>query len=145
MLDAQSGKSRSLPVKPYKRANDEYYSGSWPDAYGGGFTDSGGASRFFYVAKTSRHERNYGTDKNSHPTVKPFTLMRYLCNLITPPGGVVLDPFLGSGTTGAVAVACGYRFIGIERESEYFEIAKARIGDVKWKREPAEEVDADFY
>lgn len=70
-------------------------------------------------------------NQNVHPTVKPFTLMRYLVRLITPPGGIVLDPFLGSGTTGAVSVACGFKFIGIEKEAQYFEIAKARIEDVK--------------
>ncbi len=99
------------------------------------YGDSGGASRFFYVAKTSKNERNAGLDGSvsTHPTVKPFKLMRYLINLITPTGGIVLEPFLGSGTTGAVAVACGYKFIGIEREKEYFEIARARIKDVKLK------------
>jgi site-specific DNA-methyltransferase (adenine-specific) len=64
---------------------------------------------------------------NHHPTVKPTALMRYLCRLVTPPGGVVLDPFAGSGSTGKAAVAKGFRFIGIEREAEYVEIARARI------------------
>jgi site-specific DNA-methyltransferase (adenine-specific) len=64
---------------------------------------------------------------NHHPTVKPTDLMRYLCRLVTPPGGVVLDPFTGSGSTGKGAVLEGFRFIGIEREAEYVEIAKARI------------------
>jgi DNA modification methylase len=65
---------------------------------------------------------------NHHPTVKPTALMRYLCRLVTPPGGVVLDPFTGSGSTGKAAILEGFRFIGIEREAEYVEIAKARIG-----------------
>ena len=65
--------------------------------------------------------------KNSHPTVKPTELMRYLCRLVTPPGGVVLDPFMGSGSTGKAAALEGFRFIGIEREAEYLEIARARI------------------
>ena len=65
---------------------------------------------------------------NHHPTVKPTALMRYLCRLVTPPGGVVLDPFTGSGSTGKAAVMEGFRFIGIEREAAYVEIAKARIG-----------------
>jgi len=65
--------------------------------------------------------------RNHHPTVKPVALMRYLCRLVTPPGGVVLDPFLGSGTTGMAAVMEGFRFVGIEREAEYLEIARARI------------------
>jgi site-specific DNA-methyltransferase (adenine-specific) len=67
---------------------------------------------------------------NHHPTVKPADLMRYLCRLVTPPGGVVLDPFTGSGSTGKGAVLEGFRFIGIEREAEYVEIAKARIAAV---------------
>jgi site-specific DNA-methyltransferase (adenine-specific) len=65
--------------------------------------------------------------RNIHPTVKPTSLMRYLCRLVTPPGGVVLDPFTGSGSTGKGAMLEGFRFIGIEREAEYLEIARARI------------------
>jgi site-specific DNA-methyltransferase (adenine-specific) len=68
--------------------------------------------------------------RNNHPTVKPTDLMRYLCRLVTPPGGVVLDPFTGSGSTGKAATLEGFRFIGIEREAEYVEIAKARIAAV---------------
>jgi DNA modification methylase len=64
---------------------------------------------------------------NTHPTVKPKKLMGYLIKLITPPGGTALDPFMGSGSTGIAAKECGFEFIGIEREQEYFEIAKARI------------------
>jgi hypothetical protein len=84
----------------------------------------GDAARFFYCAKTSKRDRGEG---NNHPTVKPTDLMRYLCRLVTPPGGVVLDPFMGSGSTGKAAVAEGFRFIGIEREAEYLEIARRRI------------------
>jgi site-specific DNA-methyltransferase (adenine-specific) len=65
--------------------------------------------------------------RNTHSTVKPTDLMRYLCRLITPPNGIVLDPFTGSGSTGKAAMAEGFRFIGIEREAEYIEIARARI------------------
>jgi site-specific DNA-methyltransferase (adenine-specific) len=65
--------------------------------------------------------------RNHHPTVKPTDLMRYLCRLVTPPGGIVLDPFTGSGSTGKAAILEGFRFIGIEREAEYIEIARARI------------------
>lgn len=88
--------------------------------------------RFFYCAKASREEREEGLNGNQdriniHPTVKPIDLMQYLCRLITPPNGVVLDPFMGSGSTGIGAVKEGFNFIGIEREKEYFEIAKARI------------------
>jgi site-specific DNA-methyltransferase (adenine-specific) len=115
--------------------------------------DSGSAARFFYCAKASKADRDEGCEglcvkdvhrygagigegidpnapaknRNHHPTVKPTDLMRYLCRLVTPPGGVVLDPFTGSGSTGKAAVMEGFRFIGIEREAEYVEIARARI------------------
>jgi DNA modification methylase len=82
------------------------------------------AARFFYQAKCSKADRGEG---NGHPTVKPTELMRYLCRLVTPPGGVVLDPFMGSGSTGKAAALEGFRFIGIEREAEYLEIARGRI------------------
>ena len=88
------------------------------------YGDTGSAARFFYCAKASKADREPG---NSHPTVKPTDLMRYLCRLVTPPGGVVLDPFMGSGSTGKAAVLEGFRFIGIEREAEYLEIARGRI------------------
>lgn len=84
-----------------------------------------GASRFFYCAKASKRER--GTD-NAHPTVKPIKLMEYLVRLVTPDGGIVLDPFMGSGTTGIAAKNEGFGFVGIERELEYLEIASKRIG-----------------
>jgi hypothetical protein len=87
--------------------------------------DSGGsAARFFYTAKASRDDRS---DGNTHPTVKPTDLMRYLCRLVTPPGGTVLDPFMGSGSTGKAAMLEGFEFIGIEREPQYFAIAEQRI------------------
>jgi site-specific DNA-methyltransferase (adenine-specific) len=86
--------------------------------------DSGGsASRFFYTAKASRSDR----DGSTHPTVKPTDLMQYLCRLVTPPGGLVLDPFAGSGSTGKAAVKEGFRFIGMDLEAEYLAIAKRRI------------------
>lgn len=86
--------------------------------------DEGSAARFFYCAKASKRDRGEGND---HPTVKPTDLMRYLCRLVTPPGGVVLDPFMGSGSTGKAAVLEGFRFIGVERDDAYFNIATARI------------------
>lgn len=121
-----------------------------------GFGDSGGASRFFYVAKPDRAERDQGTEGlrprqrdesrkegnpggdnprnrglqrrgNFHPTVKPVDLMCWLVRLVTRPGGTVVDPFLGSGTTGIACVHEGMSFIGIEREAEYIELAEARI------------------
>lgn len=117
-----------------------------------------GASRFYYTAKASKAERNmglegfdevnfsggggvnhvkadaYGARKkgiNFHPTVKPVSLMRYLCRLITPPKGTVLDPFMGSGTTGIACKMEGFEFIGIEKEEEYCKIAEARIKSVQ--------------
>jgi site-specific DNA-methyltransferase (adenine-specific) len=115
--------------------------------------DSGSAARFFYCAKASKRDRNEGLDgfdnqeihrwlaglgegkhpeapaieKNHHPTVKPTDLMRYLCRLITPPNGTVLDPFMGSGSTGKAAMYEGFKFIGVEMTDEYLPIAKARI------------------
>ena len=86
--------------------------------------ENGSASRFFYCAKASKSDRN---DGNIHPTVKPTELMRYLCRLITPQNGIVLDPFMGSGSTGKGAILEGFDFIGMELDPEYVEIAKARI------------------
>ena len=108
----------------------------------GGTKDSGSAARFFYCAKASGENRGNHTKgalplfgieeevwRNQHPTVKPTDLMQYLCRLVTPPGGVVLDPFMGSGSTGKAAILEGFRFVGIERDPEYHRIAEARISD----------------
>lgn len=95
-----------------------------------GFVDmsGGGASRFFYCAKASKRERNEGLDSPStHPTVKPIRLMEYLIRLITPPAGIVLDPFCGSGSTGVAATRLGFGFVGIEMEKEYCDIAEKRL------------------
>lgn len=91
--------------------------------------DEGSAARFFYCSKTSKKDRQegLGDEKNTHPTVKPTDLMRYLCKLITPPGGVILDPFMGSGSTGKGAVLEGFVFIGIDMDASYCEIAEKRI------------------
>jgi DNA modification methylase len=80
----------------------------------------------FYPDGTPRPQKDT-KQRNFHPTVKPTALMRYLCRLVTPPGGIVLDPFMGSGSTGKAAALEGFQFIGIEREEEYIKIAKARI------------------
>lgn len=88
------------------------------------YTDQGSASRFFYCAKASKKDRGEG---NNHPTVKPTELMAYLCRLVTPPGGIVLDPFMGSGSTGKAALREGFGFTGMEMDPDYFEIAKTRI------------------
>jgi len=121
------------------------------------YGDEGSAARFFYCPKVSKSERNDGLDafpeklsgtnakgyvgdgihdheprnvmnRNTHPTVKPVELMKYLCRLVTPKGGTVLDPFMGSGSTGIAAKDEGFDFIGIEMEEEYFNIASSRIG-----------------
>jgi DNA modification methylase len=93
-----------------------------------GYGDSGSAARFFYCAKANKRDRNEGVEaSNNHPTVKPTDLMRYLCRLVTPPNGTVLDPFVGSGSTGKAAIYEGFNFVGIEMTEEYLPIAKARI------------------
>jgi len=101
-----------------------------------GHDDSGGsAARFFYCAKADRDERERhlesvetaGQVRNDHPTVKPLDLMKYLVRLVTPPGGTVLDPFSGSGTTLLAAKELGCCAVGIEREERYCEIAAKRL------------------
>ena len=92
----------------------------------------GSAARFFYVPKVSKKDRNEGDVSNTHPTVKPTDLMHYLIRMVTPAGGVVLDPFMGSGSTGKAAIRHGYNFIGIEMEQESYDVAKARI---EWEQE----------
>lgn len=99
----------------------------------------GSVSRFYYCAKASGQDRAAGLSVaeilggaerprlNHHPTVKPTELMRYLCRLVTPPGGAVLDPFTGSGSTGRGALLEGFAFVGIEREADYVALARARI------------------
>lgn len=86
--------------------------------------DNGSAARFFYCAKASRDERGPG---NNHPTVKPLALIQYLVKLVTPPGGIVLDPFCGSGTLGIAAGKLGMKWQGIELNPKYIEIAERRI------------------
>jgi site-specific DNA-methyltransferase (adenine-specific) len=111
------------------------YSANWDEkenTKGCGFGDLGNASRFFksiiYQAKASKSERGEG---NIHPTVKPIALMEYLIKMVTPKGGTVLDPFMGSGSTGVAAKQNDFKFIGIDITPEYIEIAKARINGVK--------------
>jgi len=131
LLDAQSGeRGPSLGIKPGWKGADSKNAG-WKrkahetyEPYAAGYNDTGGASRFFYAAKASRSER--GT-YNDHPTVKPLALMRWLVRLVTPPGGVVLDPFMGSGTTLLASAREGFDCIGIELSEEYCEIAAKRL------------------
>lgn len=88
--------------------------------------------RYFYSAKASRKDRDAGLDvENPHPAVKPTELMRWLCRLVTPPGGLILDPFAGSGSTGRGAVLEGFKFLGFELDPKYAEIARARILDAE--------------
>jgi len=94
-----------------------------------GYGDSGGASRFFYVAKAPARERPK-VDGTAHPTVKPLTLMRWLCRLVTPPDGVILEPFAGSGTTIEAALLEGFRVVAIEREADYLPLIQARLDRV---------------
>lgn len=173
-LDEQSGLSKAGTAVQRNRDgevhNKVYGKRKCPAGADVSHADYGGASRFFYVAKPAKAEKEAGlkalpkktaseltgrkegsaglvakhtdgSDKanpyagtsgaepraNTHPTVKSVALMSYLCKLITPPNGIVLDPFMGSGSTGVGALAAGFRFIGIEREEEYFKIAEARL------------------
>ena len=147
--------TKSGAVKPYQRANRDSYSGSMPaESTFNKEGDSGSAARFFYCAKASKRDRNEGLDGfeakfaptmsdgiggkehneetatkklNHHPTVKPTDLMRYLVRLVTQPNGTVLDPFMGSGSTGKACAYEGFDFIGIDQSAEYVEIARARI------------------
>jgi site-specific DNA-methyltransferase (adenine-specific) len=98
----------------------------------------GSAARFFYCAKASKSERNAGLEglPNIHPTVKPLALMRYLIKLVTPPGGIVLDPFLGSGTTAMAAVMEGLDWIGCEMTEDYWPIIEARVEWAKNQQQP---------
>ncbi len=126
---AQAG--AAAPV--YRRGSDKFrntfgaFAGNVDE---GGSTfqgDSGSAARFFYCAKADRADRNEGGVDNTHPTVKPTDLMRYLCRLVTPAGGTVLDPFAGSGSTIKAAELEGFSAIGIELSAEYIDIARRRI------------------
>jgi DNA modification methylase len=161
LLDEQSGVSKS---SSHRRPHDTKWGFGVNHANSNeydyeiaskGFGDVGGASRFFYVAKANKRDRNEGLDelpeqiltgrdegqddrqvpfktrsnvvKNIHPTVKPTALMQYLIRLVTPEGGVVLDPFAGSGSTGKAAILEGKRFIGIELTADYLPIIEGRL------------------
>lgn len=173
LLDEMSGESKSTGGKGQKSMgamgkNGKYgtYSLDKLGANAGGLGDSGGASRFFYCAKSSKAERNGGLEgfepeihsdrnavenigannprnrtgtakSNHHPTVKPLKLMQYLVRLVTPKGGVCIDPFCGSGTTLMACVKEGFDYIGLEREAEYVKIAEARI---EWVKKEVEKI-----
>lgn len=136
LLDEQSGISVS---KSGGKSGTPAHDGGWLQVERAGHNDSGGASRFFYVAKASKRDRNEGLENsNIHPTVKPTDLMRYLIKLVTPPGGVVLDPFTGSGSTGKAAILEGFDFIGIELTEEYLPIIEGRLAHAEKMRAEAE-------
>lgn len=158
ILDAQTeGKIHGAGAA--RTADEGTHSGERAEGWGNmgapapRFGDSGGPSRFFYCAKTSKRERNAGLEdhpmhpapassgnrlermgsrsgprQNNHPTVKPVALMQWLARLVTPPGGTILDPFVGSGSTGIACVREGFTFVGIDQSYEYLEIARDRIG-----------------
>ena len=157
LLDAQSGERKLGGQRKgaVEGISNQVYAKGWVRSETLGYGDTGGASRFYYVAKASKAERNMGCEglpakrggseqfdsrwkegtgadrmpvnQNTHPTVKPVAVMRWLVRLVCPPGGLVLDPFAGSGTTGVACAQEGFRFVGIERELEYCEIARRRI------------------
>lgn len=158
LLDEQSGERATKRIEkpcPEPEIRGHRWGTMQGDRGPRGYTDDGGASRFFYVAKASSAERNRGlsglperrvdpvnhTDQrvwdipgshatpraNHHPTVKPIALMQWLCRLVTPPGGTVLDPFMGSGSTLIAASREGFNAVGIELDPEYAEIARRRI------------------
>jgi site-specific DNA-methyltransferase (adenine-specific) len=186
LLDEQSGASKSAQGGGTRktalgRMNDDGWQPKETEMPGYG--DSGGASRFFYVAKASRRDRNEGLEEleaksaaemtgrkegsaglvmkhvdgsdkanayagttgsarqNFHPTVKPTALMRYLIKLVTPPGGTVLDPFTGSGSTGKAALLDGFQFVGVELTEEYLPIIEGRL---RWASEQVDDDDTLF-
>jgi len=125
MLDKQSGINTNTRHMSYKRSGGEFIDGIPSQPEKDWFTqETGGASRFFYCAKASKKERGEG---NNHPTVKPLSLIKYLVTLVTPPDGVCLDPFMGSGTTAIACINTGRNFIGFELDKHYCEIANERI------------------
>jgi site-specific DNA-methyltransferase (adenine-specific) len=175
-MDKQSGILKTGAMKkPYTYTNNGYSLGK-PTGSTKSIHEAseGGASRFFYVAKASKKERNAGLEdfedkllagtnqaiaelkrgntdfksesenasgysrvqkvKNNHPTVKPIKLMQYLVRLITPPNGICLDPYNGSGSTGCACMKEGFNYIGIDNESEYIKISDARIEYYKNER-----------
>ena len=169
IMDEQSGDSKS--PKKVGRGGKTFHGQNYNiNNECEGYADKGGASRFFYCAKASKSERNKGLNgfeikqtiggggtyneeaaakygsikaegKNFHPTVKPVALMRYLVRLITPPNGIVLDPFNGSGTTGIACKLEGMNYVGLELDAEYCKIAQARIDNFVWEDEEVEFTD----
>jgi site-specific DNA-methyltransferase (adenine-specific) len=127
LLDEQSGITTNTRHMSYKRSGGEFINGVPSQPEKGWFKEeTGGASRFFYCAKASKKERGEG---NNHPTVKPVSLIKYLVTLVTPPDGVCLDPFMGSGTTAVACIKTNRKYIGFELSEEYCKIAEKRISE----------------
>jgi len=153
--NGNGGEPYNYAGREYSNKETSMFNGDKPQAPSN-FNDSGSAARFFYCPKANKKDRDEGCEdfderresdrpsddkvggdnprnrsntprKNSHPTVKPTELMRYLCRLITPPNGTVLDPFNGSGSTGKASVMEGFNYIGIELDEDYIKISEARI------------------
>lgn len=163
-LFPQTGPAKAAHRGTGKGKSNAYGVYSGESTVRGHDVNGGSAARFFYCAKASKADRDEGCEgleaksrlddvgnkwttvdyrdghersvmaRNHHPTVKPTDLMRYLCRLVTPPGGTVLDPFCGSGSTGKAAILEGFQFVGIEREDEYVAIAKARCSAAEMER-----------
>jgi site-specific DNA-methyltransferase (adenine-specific) len=172
LLDEQSGVLKSGEISPnHKRTapngNGFTMGHMMPTVPDRRAANEGGASRFFYQAKASKRDRNEGLEglearqvfgddgdtyrglsnsknpsKNFHPTVKPTQLMRYLIKLVTPPGGTVLDPFTGSGSTGKAALLDGYKFVGAELTEEYLPIIEGRL---RWALKQDADVDETLF
>jgi site-specific DNA-methyltransferase (adenine-specific) len=171
LLDEQSGVGISKSGGMSGRETASVY-GQHKSTPRTGHDDAGGASRFFYVAKASKRDRNEGLDalepqrhsdqetadgvggdnprnrtnhakQNFHPTVKPTDLMRYLIKLVTPEGGLVLDPFTGSGSTGKAALLDGYKFAGIEMTADYLPIIQGRLDWAEQQANQAAEKESE--
>jgi site-specific DNA-methyltransferase (adenine-specific) len=141
LLDAQSGTLTSGKMAPTRPKGSRGVYGQ--DAASGYETketygDTGGASRFFYQAKAGKAERPK-VDGQSHPTIKPLALMRWLVRLVTPPGGYVLEPFAGSGTTIQAALTEGFKCIAFESEAAYIPHIRARLADAMLLPAPEDE------
>jgi site-specific DNA-methyltransferase (adenine-specific) len=142
IMDEQSGISKGRVGMTQQSSTNKIYGkfeSKGNTKINDGISDLGGSSRFFYVAKASKSERNRGLPEgmtNNHPTVKSVSIMRYLVRLITPPNGIVLDPFCGSGTTGIACKLEGFQFVGMEQDAEYCKIAEARITNYVEEKEP---------
>jgi len=126
------GKPGTAEARRGTQGDPKTYNGRWPaNLIHDGSDEVMGlleeAARFFYCSKASKRDRDDGCESNNHPTVKPTDLMRYLCRLVTPPGGLVLDPFAGTGSTGRGAILEGFCFLGCEIDASYAEIARLRI------------------